>query len=63
MLYMTEEMSFKCLLDVCGPVLLKDIPRNPIKRLWWSFFANIVNDFQLLTIFAKKLHHRCSSGF
>ena len=26
------------------------------------FFAKILNGFQLLTIFAKNLHHRCSTG-
>ena len=39
-------------------VLLRDVFRNPIKSLWWSFFAKVVNDFYLLTLFAKKLHHR-----
>ena len=28
--------------------------KNPIKSPWWSFFAKIVNNFQLLTVFAKK---------
>ena len=28
-----------------------------------AIFANKVNDFQPLTTFTKKLHHRCSSGF
>ena len=32
--------------------------QNPIKSLWWSFFAKIVNDFQLLTVFAKKSHQK-----
>ena len=27
------------------------------------FFAKIVNGFKPLTIFAKKLHHRCLTGF
>ena len=27
------------------------------------FFAKIVNDYKPLTIFAKKLSHRCSAGF
>ena len=31
--------------------------QNPIKSLWWSFFAKIVIDFQLLTFFAKAPHH------
>ena len=29
---------------------------------WWTFFAKIINSFYLLTIFAKGLHHRCSTG-
>ena len=28
-----------------------------------AFFANIVRDFMLLTISAKKLHRSCSIGF
>ena len=32
--------------------------QNPIKSLWWSFFAKIVNDFYKLTFFAKKPHHK-----
>ena len=35
--------------------------QNLIKSLWWSFFAKIVNDFQLLTFFAKKPHHKCQT--
>ena len=35
--------------------------QNPIKSLWWSFFAKIVNNFQLLTFFAKKPHHKCQT--
>ena len=27
---------------------------NPIKNLWWSFFAKIVNNFYLSTVFAKS---------
>ena len=57
------EMSFKCLLGVFWPVLPRDVFRNSIKSLLWIIFTNIVNNFQLFTIFAKKLHHRCSSGF
>ena len=37
--------------------------QNPVGHLRWSLFAKIVNGFQLLTIFAKKLHCRCSTGF
>ena len=51
---MIEEMSFKCVLDVFWTVLSIDVFRNPIKSLWWSIFAKIVNDFQPLAIFAKK---------
>ena len=36
-------------------VLLRDVFRNPVKSLWWSVFAKIVNDFKPFTIFAKKL--------
>ena len=32
---------------------------NPVKSLWWRFFAKIVNDFKPLTFFAKKPHHKC----
>ena len=32
--------------------------QNPIEHSRWSFFAKIVNDFQQLTVFAKKLHCR-----
>ena len=39
--------------------IAKNCIQNPIKSLWWSFFAKIVNDFQLLTFFAKKPHHKC----
>ena len=39
-------------------VLLIDVLRNPIKSLWRSVFAKIVNDFKPFNIFAKKLHHR-----
>ena len=28
-----------------------------------NIFSKIVNEFQSFTIFAKKLHHRCLSGF
>ena len=28
--------------------------QNPIKSLWWSFLAKTVNNFELLTVFAKK---------
>ena len=39
--------------------IAKNCIQNPIKSLWWSFFAKIVNNFQLLTFFAKKPHHKC----
>ena len=32
---------------------------DPVKHLGWSSFAKIGNGFQLLTIFAKMLLHRC----
>ena len=31
---------------------------NAIKHLWWGFFVKKSNSKNLLTIFAKKLHHR-----
>ena len=33
---------------------------NPIKHLWWSFYYKYSNP---LSIFTKKLHHRCLLGF
>ena len=51
MLHMIEEMSFKYLLDVFWPVFPRDVFRNPMKGLYGGvIFANIVNDFQLLTV-------------
>ena len=34
---------------------------NLVEHLQWSFFSKILNSFKLLTIFAKKLHRRCST--
>ena len=34
-----------------------------VEQLRWNFFAKRVNGFQSITIAAKKLHRRCSSGF
>ena len=61
MFYMTEDMSFKCLIFL--NVLPRDLFRNPTKSLWWSIFAKIFKDFKSLTIFAKKPHHRYLTGF
>ena len=36
---------------------------NIYDRYDGAFFAEIVNDFQLLIIFAKKLNHRCLKKF
>ena len=36
---------------------------NLIELIRWSFFVKIVNGFQALTNFAKKLHRRCGTGF
>ena len=58
---MIGEISFKCQFFLT--VMSRDVFRNPIKSLWWNVFAKIVNDFQQLTIFAKKLHRRYSTGF
>ena len=33
--------------------------RTQSKVYGGTFFAKIVNDFQLLTLFAKKAHHKC----
>ena len=31
--------------------------QNPIKSLWWRFFAKILNDFYVQTFFGKKPQH------
>ena len=36
---------------------------NPAEHLWWRLFAEIVDVFSPLTIFAKELHCGCSTGF
>ena len=36
---------------------------NPVEHLWCSFFAEIVNVFRPLAIFAEELHWRCCVGF
>ena len=36
---------------------------NLDEHLPWSFFVTTVKGYKLLTIFAKKLHCRCSAGF
>ena len=36
--------------------------QNPVEHLQQSFFAKILNGYELLTIFAKKLHRRCLTG-
>ena len=36
---------------------------NLVENLLWSIFPKIVNGFNTLTIFAKKLYRRCSTGF
>ena len=33
--------------------------QNSIKSLWWSFFAKIIINFQMLTFFGKKHYHKC----
>ena len=33
------------------------------KHLWWGFFVKKVNNERLLTVFAKKPHHRHLVGF
>ena len=34
-----------------------------VKHLWRSLFTKFVNCFSQLTIFSKKLHQRCITGF
>ena len=53
------EMGKYLLNDYFFDSIAKSGIQNPIKSLWWSFFGKIVNDFQLLTVFAKKHHHKC----
>ena len=36
---------------------------NSVEHLRWRFFVKIVNSLKLLSIFAKKLHYRCSTRF
>ena len=36
---------------------------NPVEHLRWRFFVKIVNSLKVLSIFAKKLHCRCSTRF
>ena len=36
---------------------------EPSRTSMMKLFSKIVNGSRLLTIFAKKLHHRCSTGF
>ena len=40
-----------------------DVFRIQVNIYNGAFFAKIVNGFQLLTIFAKNLHHWCLTGF
>ena len=61
--YMIEKISFKYFLDVFWPVLPRDLFKTQSKVYGGAIFANKVNNFQPLTTFTKKLHHRCSSGF
>ena len=36
---------------------------NPVERLQQSFFAEVVDSFRLLAIFAEELHSGCLIGF
>ena len=36
--------------------------KDPIKHLWWRFFAKIVHWFSSFTVFPGKLHHKCLTG-
>ena len=42
---------------------VRDVFRTQVNIYNGAFFAKIVNGFQLLTIFAKNLHHWCLTGF
>ena len=41
--------------------IAKDVFRDPTKSLWWSFFAKVVNNFYLLTLFEKKDRYQASA--
>ena len=47
----TGVISFKWLFF---DSIAKSLISNPTKSLWWNFLAKIVNEFLLLTFFAKK---------
>ena len=37
--------------------------QNQVEHQRWSFFAKFVNGLKPFSIFVKKLHRRCSTGF
>ena len=52
------DITGKYLLNGCFfDSISKSRVQNPTKSLSRSFFAKTVNDFQLLTFFAKEPHH------
>ena len=36
---------------------------NPVEDLQWTFFAKTLNGFQMLAVFAKLFHRRCTTEF
>ena len=63
-LIVSQSCFSELIIVTCGVELVRhcciDVFTTPVEYLRWSFFAKIVNGF---TIFAKKLHRRCSTGF
>ena len=45
MFYVTEEMSFKCLLDAFWTVSPRDVSQTQSKIYGGAFFAKIINKF------------------
>ena len=63
------KMSFRCLLDIIAKRYIQKrnqksmMERRLKQRAKIEHRAKIVNNFQLLTIFGKMLHHRCLGRF
>ena len=53
---MTRKVLHSWVKYLLNGYFLTCIAKNQVKS---HFFAKIVNDFQLLTFFAKKSHHKC----
>ena len=63
-LFIKEKIVFiHPLLSSVKYVVVQKRIYNAVKHLRWTFFATIINGFQPLTIFAKKLHCSCPTGF